>query len=324
MPINRQLNYLPLSAINQGSEYLQSSLENPLSIMQYLPQNQPYLSQLEGTYLNAPTIQQQQLLVPYPQFGINGVTERYIPVGTMKYNALWADLNKRMSHGLDFDINFDWSKTMQKTAYQNNTDPNLSWFLSPWDSPEQIKFSGVWDLPFGRGREFLTNAGPVVDRVVKGWQVSGISRWQAGFPIPFPSGVSPTGASVKTSNRSINHWFNTCTLQADNTTTGCSIDSTPAWRVLEPYQLTEWSPYLPNLRGPSSWQTDIAATKKTQIKERYLLTFRADFTNAFNHPDWAYNSVNNNANSGSFGQYAPYGNQSNNPRVIMLSLQLTF
>ncbi|MCL5671495.1 MAG: TonB-dependent receptor [Acidobacteria bacterium] len=326
MPVSQNLNYLSLPDLALGSAALTASVPNPLAAAQYQSVNAPYLKVLNGTFMNQQNIAFQQLLLPYPQYG--GVTENYIPIGKTKYNAMWLDLNKRMSHGLDFDVNFDWSKTMQAVQFLNPTDPAPSWFLSPYDSPEQIKFSGVWALPFGRGRDFFQNAGPMMNRLVQGWQVSGISRWQAGFPIPFPQGVAPTGNSVKTANQNISHWFNTCTITNPNTTpvatTGCSTDSTPAWVVRQPYQLQTWSPYLPNLRGPISWQTDISASKDTTIMERYKLEFRADFTNAFNRPDWAYNSVNNNFSSGQFGEYAPYNTQDNNPRVIMLSLQLFF
>ena len=324
LSVSQNLNYLSLPDLALGRTQLQSTVSNPLYQAQFQPANAPYLGLLSGTYLNQPNIQLQQLLAPYPQFPLNAVTENFIPIGKNKYNGLWTDLNKRMSNGLDFDVNFTWSKTMQDTVFLNPTDAAPSWMLSPYDSPEQVKFSGVWDIPYGRGLRFGQNAGPVMTRVLGGWSVSGVSRWQAGFPIPFPQGVAPTGASVKTANPNIRHWFNTCTLLANNTTTNCTTDTTPAWVVLQPYQLQAWSPYLPNLRGPSSFQTDISAAKSTKIKERYELQFRADFTNAFNHPDWAYNSVNNNATSGTFGQYAPYNTQDNNPRVIMLSLQLMF
>jgi Carboxypeptidase regulatory-like domain/TonB dependent receptor-like, beta-barrel len=324
LPVSRNLNYLPLPALALGASTLTSTVPNPLYQAQFQPQNAPYLDLLNGTYLNASTVKFQQLLVPYPQFPINGVTENFIPIGKNKYNGLWMDMEKRMSHGLDFDVNFVWSKTMQDVTFLNPTDPAPSWFLSPYDAPEQIKFSGVWQLPFGPGREFANGTNPFVSRIVGGWSVSGVSRWQAGFPIPFPRGVAPTGNSVKTSDQSLRRWFNTCTQLANGSTTNCLSGEQPAWVILNPFQLMEWSPYLPNLRGPSSFQTDISAAKDTTIKERYRLQFRADFTNAFNHPDWAYTSVNNVATSGTFGQYAPFNNQSNNPRVIMLSLQLFF
>jgi hypothetical protein len=319
LPVTRNLNYLPLSALALGASVLNASVTNPLYQAQFVQANAPYYSLLKGTYLNSPTVKQQQLMVPYPQYPVNGVTENFIPIGKNKYNGLWMDLVKRMSHGLDFDVNFTWSKTMQAVNFLNPTDPAPVWFLSPYDSPEQLKFSGVWDLPFGPGRAFASSSNPFISRVVGGWSVSGVSRWQAGFPIPFPLGVAPTGASVKAAHQTLSHWFNTCIVG-----TKCLPGEDPAWVVLQPFQLIEWSPYLPNLRGPSSFQTDISAVKDTAIKERYKLEFRADFTNAFNHPDWAYTSVNNNASSGTFGQYAPFNNQTNNPRVIMLSLQLMF
>lgn len=324
LPVSRDLNYLPLSALALGASALNGSASNPLYQAQFQPENAPYLHILNGTYLNARNVKLEQLLVPYPQFPVDKVTENFVPIGKTKYNGLWLDMQKRMSHGLDFDVNFSWSKTMQDVNFLNPTDPEPSWFISAYDAPEQLKFSGVWQLPFGPGRDFATGTNPVMSRIVGGWSVSGVSRWQAGFPIPFPRGVAPTGGSVFAQDQSLNHWFNTCTVLANGSSTNCPNGETPAWRSLRSFQLIQWSPYLPNLRGPASFQTDISLAKDTTIKEEYRLQFRADFTNAFNHPDWAYTGVNNVATSGTFGQYAPHNNQSNNPRVIMMSLQLYF
>ncbi len=218
------------------------------------------------------------MLLPYPEFG--GGTENYIPIGNNKYNALWLDLTKRMSHGLDFDINFDWSKTMQKTQFLNAQDPAPSWFLSPYDTPAEVKFSGVWNLPYGPGREFGQQAGPVMTRLLGGWSASPTWQWQAGFPVPFPFNVAPTGASVKTAHQSVNHWFNTCTITNPNTTpvttTGCLVDSTPSWVVLQTNQLDTWSPYMPNLRGPNAFQAAIVLSKAIKLKET-IKTHEASF-----------------------------------------------
>ncbi|MCL5006220.1 MAG: TonB-dependent receptor [Acidobacteria bacterium] len=322
LPVSENLNHLSLPDLALGVGALTSTVDNPLYAAHLQSVNAPYLSVLNGTFMNQSTIQEQQLLLPYPEFG--GVTENVIPIGKNKYNGLWLDLNKRMSHGLDFDMNFAWSKTMQAVQFLNPTDPAPSYFLSPYDTPAQVKFSGVWDLPFGPGRMFGANTNPFISRLIGGWQVSSTWRWQAGFPLPAPFNVAPTGASVKTAHQTLNHWFNTCTLLADGTTTNCLLDQTPAWVVLQPDQLQTWSPYMPNMRGPGAFQAAAILSKAIKIKERYNLKIQAYCDNVFNHPSWGYESVDNNALSGTFGQYAPYNTPDGDPRVVMLSMQFEF
>lgn len=324
LPVTMNVNYLPLSALNLGSSVLTHSVANPFLAASSVTADAPYLSLLSGTYLAAPTAQEQQLLVPYPQYPVNGVTEQFVPVGKSKFNSLQLDLEKRMGAGLDFDANFTWEKTMQAMAYLNPTDPAPAWTISPYDVPMQVKLSGVWNLPFGPGRRFGRGASPLLSRLLGGWFTSGLFAWQAGVPMPFPLGVAPTGNSESTPNQSINRWFNTCTLLANGSTTDCLANEQPAWVIRQPFQLMTWSPYLNRIREPEIGDLELAVGKDTSIKERYTLKFRADFINATNTTQWSFDGPDTTATDGTFGAFANYTNPSNDMRVIMLSLRFEF
>ncbi|MCC7498838.1 MAG: TonB-dependent receptor [Bryobacterales bacterium] len=318
LPVNQALNYLPLSALQLGAAALTTSVPNPF--LNVAP-NSPYLSVMRGTYLTAPTVQAQQLLLPYPQFG--GVNQQFVPIGFSNYNSLQLELVKRLSAGLDFSVAYTWSKTLQSLSFLNPTDPSVSQVISPYDVPHQVKVSSVWYVPFGKGQHWGSGAGPLADRVFGGWSVSAQARVQAGMPMNMPSGVAPTGASPAISNPSLDRWFNTCTLLANGGTTNCGASGTPAWMVLQPFQLTEWSPYLNSVRKPFIGNLDLALAKQTKIRENYSLTFRSDFINATNTPMW-FGGPDTNANSGTFGRIAGFTNPNNDPRVIMLSLRFDF
>lgn len=317
--VTRNINFLPLSALQLGAAALTASVPNPFL---NVPAGSPGSNLLPGTFLAASKVQQQQLLVPYPQFPINGVTEQFIPIGKSKYNSLQVEMIKRLSAGLDFSVAYTWEKTMQALAFNNPQDLAPAWVISPFDVPQQLKISAVWYLPLGPGKHYASSASPLVSHLIGGWFVSADGRGQQGMPMNFPSGVAPTANPQTISNQSLSRWFNTCTLLANATTQNCLSGGQPAWQILNPFQLTQWSLFMNNIRKPGIDNLNLALAKQTQIKERYKLAFRADFLNAFNTTQW-FNGPNTSAASTLFG-HVDASIPSNDPRVIMLSLRLDF
>ncbi|MGH9469519.1 MAG: TonB-dependent receptor domain-containing protein [Terriglobia bacterium] len=325
LPSERQLNALPPAALALKPTQLTASVANPFLAV---PSTSPYYSLLQGTFLAAPTVQYQQLLVPYPQFQASqsptggGVLEQFIPIGRSEFNSFQAELVKRLSVGLDFSLSYQWAKMMDDYQFLNAESPAPSWVIDPYDVPQQVKLSAVWYLPLGPGQRFASGVGGALGRMIGGWSVSAQARGQQGMPMNFPSGVAPTGNSPSISNQSINRWFNTCT----QTSTGlrdCESGEKPAWQTLQPFQLATWSPYLNSVRKPGIDDLELSVAKDTRIKERYSLKFRADFINATNTTQW-FNGPNTSATSGTFGSIANAVLPTNDPRVIMLSLRFEF
>ncbi len=334
LPVNRNLNYLSLQDLGLAGSTatypsaatvatLTGSVANPFLAASGVTQDAPYLGLLTGTYLAASTVPEEDLLVPYPQFPVNGVTEDYIPVGKTKYSGLTVDMKKRMSYGLDFDANFTWSKTMQAMAYLNPTDPTPAWTISYYDVPAQFKLSAYWELPFGPGMRFAPNTSPIVNRLIGGWFTSLMFNWMDGFPMPFPTGVAPTGNNMHIANQSIAHWFNPCTLELNGSLSNCTGSENPAWQILEPDQLTTWSPYISQLRLPEIGDLEINFGKVTRINERFTFKFYADFMNATNTTQWFEDGPNLSATSGQFASFLGE-TQSNYPRIIELVGRLEF
>jgi hypothetical protein len=339
--VNQQLNYVPLadwpytpgfqyntSAPGGGGPatytYLNTQVANPFL---NLPSTSPYASLATGTFLATSTVAQQQLLVPYPQFAVNGVTEDFVPIGRSHYNSLQVEVNKRLSYGLEFTGNYTYSRLLQSLGFLNNQDPEPSQTISYYDIPQQAKILVVYHLPFGPGEHFLNSGNPVINRFVGGWSLEGGTRLEMGLPIPMPSGVMPIlAASQKTVSRSLSHWFNTCYTNLAGANVNCSIDSTPAWKQLQQDQLYEWSPNLRQIREPGTHRVDASIAKNTQIKENYTLRFRADFIDAFNSSEWFTDNPDTTFSDANFGIEGPPQNStpSNDPRVIMLSLKLIF
>jgi hypothetical protein len=237
-----------------------------------------------------------------------------------------AELNKRLSYGVDFSLNWTMSKLMQGTTFNNAQDTHPVWTISPDDSHHQVKLNLAWYLPFGPGQKWLTSTNSVVRHLISGWNYGVVLQGESGFPIATPTGVQPL-ASAALPNKNWNLWFSPCTenaagvVQASTCTGG---NTTPVWRSTVTDQLVTWSPYINQIRGVNFHNPEMSGSKKTKINERFDLVFVANFHNAFNSNMW-FKGPNISSTSSLFGNIAPGGSSINSdPRTILLSLKLEF
>ena len=139
----------------------------------------------------------------------NQLTSMYAwsTVGESNYNGLQVNLIKRASHGVQFDLNYTYSKSIDITSgaarlgfspsdnigapgsrLVNAFDPRGNRGVSDFDTTHQINANWIVELPFGRGKHFATNAGGATDAIIGGWQLSGLARWTTGFPFTVDNG----------------------------------------------------------------------------------------------------------------------------------------
>jgi len=130
-------------------------------------------------------------------------------IGSSSYHALQASLRKQFSHGIQFDFNYTFSKSMDITSaasrvgfsvygYQNiglvgsrlanAFSPNLARAVSDFDLTHQINLNWIADLPIGKGRALAHDANGILDAFIGGWQLSGLARWTSGFPFSVDGG----------------------------------------------------------------------------------------------------------------------------------------
>jgi hypothetical protein len=130
-------------------------------------------------------------------------------IGNSSYHALQASLRKQFSHGVQFDFNYTFSKSIDITSaasrvgfsvygYQNiglvgsrlanDFSPNLARAVSDYDLTHQVNANWIVDLPVGKGRAFAHDSGKVVDALIGGWQLTGLARWTSGFPFSVDGG----------------------------------------------------------------------------------------------------------------------------------------
>jgi hypothetical protein len=130
-------------------------------------------------------------------------------MGNSSYHALQMNMRKQVSHGLQFDFNYTWSKSIDVTSaasrvgfsvygYQNiglvgsrlanAFSPNLARAVSDFDATHQFNLNWVAELPVGKGRAFAGSAHGFLDAVIGGWSTSGVARWTSGFPFSIDGG----------------------------------------------------------------------------------------------------------------------------------------
>ena len=189
-PFNENLSYLPGQYWASGNTYnateqaaMTANVTNPFYIgnLTGLQSSNPALYNYLNTisWFTSKTLQTQQLLRGYLNAGA-GLTE----AGAVRAQSWYSDAQflytKRFSNGVMSSLTY--TRAFGRQQWQPNSyNPSLAWELNPNTRPNRIVWSSVWELPFGRGRRWLTT-GPA-QHVVGGWQLSWIYQYQTGAPV---------------------------------------------------------------------------------------------------------------------------------------------
>jgi hypothetical protein len=254
-------------------------------------QLQPSLWQLSESSQNG------QSMRPYPQY-LN--VECLCMDGSSNYNALLAHVTHRWSNGFSLTAAYTWAKAMTNiktpspergngAAIQNIYNVQAEYAVAGYDIPQRFVAGYVYGLPFGKGGKYFTSA-PGVSYVVGGWQVSGMTTFQKGYPYNvsqpnFTFGYTQTQypdrvASPYVSNPTLNQWFNGNAFQVSPVAALGSSSRNPFF-------------------GPGQNDWDLSLMRNFHIMERLNFQTRVDFTNAFNHPQW--NGLGTNITANNYG-----------------------
>jgi carboxypeptidase family protein len=125
-------------------------------------------------------------------------------VGNSNYHALEVVYRQHFGAGLQADLNYTYSKSMDITSQAerlntsgatnyaqilNTWNPNQLYGVSDYDATHQINSNYIWTLPFGRGKQFYSSANRLMEAVIGGWETTGIVRWTSGFPFIVDNGA---------------------------------------------------------------------------------------------------------------------------------------
>lgn len=215
--------------------------------------------------------------------------------GNMEYNSLQAVLQKEMTHGLQGQVSYTYSKCMSDSTgyygawvnaasasayWQNIYDQRAEWAPCYYDATHVLSAYSIYQLPFGRGKQFAANVNKAVDEVIGGWEVSPIVSVRTGWPMPaFASDNSGTFGRGPRPN------CNSLPSIQDTAIPGVGIQwFTNNNNFVQPASgFGNCAPQLGGLRSPRYTDVDASIHKNFPITERFKLQFRADFVNAFNH-----------------------------------------
>jgi hypothetical protein len=207
------------------------------------------------------------------------------------YHALQTKFRKRYANGLQFLLAYTWSKSIddassvagflgdQNPGYTNNNRRDLDRSISATHIPHNLAFNYQWELPFGKGKQFL-NRGGIVNQVIGGWTLNGITSIQSGSPISIESRNNTTasqGGAQRPNSTGIS-----------SVTPGAAKDRILGWfnsaafADAAPYTFGNVGRFLPDNPGPPLHNWDISILKNFPIQERFRLQFRAEMFNAFN------------------------------------------
>jgi hypothetical protein len=304
LPVNLNLNHLTLAQIQQGTTYLSTAVTNPFAGL------------VPGYSLNSATTGQSQLLLPYPEF--TSVSENDIPIGNSSYHALEVQVTKRWSDGLSFTAAYTNSRHEGRYSYMNAFDTQLMKEVDPYDIPQMVSLNGAYEFPLGRGKPFGSNLPGWMDKIVGGWQINWMIRFQDGTPWQFSSNTAPVpGVNPHYSPQSLNQWVNPNAFQNVTNTAFCYPQGSGNC-------IQEFSTSDPHVRLPGTANYDLSVFKSFRITERVKFVFMNNWVNATNTPQWWTAYGCNSITSPCFGKIAGQTDQSNYARQIQIAGRLTF
>ncbi|SPF54703.1 TonB-dependent receptor [Candidatus Sulfopaludibacter sp. SbA4] len=308
------INALDPSLLSQGSALTQTVAN-------------PYYNHGGLGVVGTATVSQVQLLLPYPTFST--VSLLYHDSGQARYDSLVAKVQKRMSMGLTLLSTLTWSRNYDNSSGgagnflnggnvgpQNPYNLAAEYGLSYVDAPLRWTSAFTYELPFGKGKQWLSS-GKALNYVVGGWSINMIGVYQSGFPLQISQSTNnnsvfgyasqrpnATGVSPVTSGSLEDRLSNYINPAAFTTSARGAFGNVA--RTLD-------------MRGPGEANWDASLFKNFAIAERFKAQFRAEALNFFNTPMFA--APNTSLGSSSFGRIT---SQVNFARMMQLGIRLFF
>jgi hypothetical protein len=267
---------------------------------------------------------------------INGCPSDGIPVfssiyaqdtiANSAYNSLQASLERRLSGGLQFEVAYTWSKSIDDaSSFENALKPicngvlndfSCNRTLSLFDARHRVVFSYLWDIP-------VPKYAGAKGKILNDWSVSGITSFQSGFPIVMrstndqelendTSGFEAPGrpiinGPVQFLDPRSNRRYYFCN---QNSSATCPIQNAPLGSLGGPRILC---------CGPGINNFDISVQKLLSVGENKHFEFRSEFFNVFNHTQFL-NPDGNISDGADFGRVK----HTRDPRQIQFALKFAF
>jgi hypothetical protein len=265
--------------------------------------------QAEPINIPAPGPGNIQARRPYPRFGNLNINSQAL---SSEYHALQAKLQKRVTNGFWYLASYTYSRSLT-TAPAPGIGGNFTYDTGPssFDIPHLLTVSFGAELPFGRGKHFLSGAGPVANALVGGWQLQSIVNYRSGLPFtPTVSrDIANTGAANQRPNR-------IGSGEAANPTLDAWFDKSA---FVEPAAFTYGNSGRSILRADHQWNVDASLFKRFAGNGSTRIEFRAEAFNLLNTPYFA--EPNSAIDTAAAGRVTA---TSNNARQLQFGLKYIF
>jgi hypothetical protein len=269
------------------------------------------------------------------------------------YNALQLEFRRRLSGGFYFQANYTFSKTLSTSPGTNQrrqefeldaNNPRLEYARAEYDQTHVFNFNSIYELPFGKGKHYLSDAGNLLDRVVGGWQFNSIIRMASGAPFSFADPRTTFNRATFVTRQTATSSLTTAQLRslvgvfrnADGSITlvnPSAIDPTTGRMANGPGTPAFPGQVLFNdvagsigntpryaFDGPGYFNIDASLFKTIRLTENVRLQLRAEAFNLLNHTNFAITTQNRNiSTAGNFNLTVAYP-----PRVIQFAGRLEF
>ena len=223
-----------------------------------------------------------------------------------KYNALQVKAEKRMSYGLEFLAHYTLSRAYAYDSTYYSVNKKLAWGPNPYNRNQVFVANTIYELPFGRGKKYMSGASRIQDLAIGGWQITNTLTYGTGLPFtpsigecgtitdagpcrPNKIGSESLSTGV-THNANGTFWFTpVAPLAYSLSPANAGLDSCTFTRPTSgPFALPGCGQIgnvgFDSYRGPHAFYDDMALSKTFTITERIKAQFRFDAYNLFNHP----------------------------------------
>ncbi len=225
---------------------------------------------------------------PYFQtLGITAAISDLLPMARTSYDSLQTTLTRRFTSGLTVSASETWSKAISNFA---GTIPIPQYFklnkgVTSFNIPQHFTLASTYELPFGKGKQFLNSSSRMVSALAGGWQVSGVFSVISGTPFTITASTASLNApgSPQTANQVVKNvqilggddpYFN----PLDFASVTCACFGTAGYNTI---------------RGPGIIDLDASVFRNFRLGERFALQFRAEGFNVTNTPHLANPSGTN-------------------------------
>jgi Carboxypeptidase regulatory-like domain/TonB-dependent Receptor Plug Domain len=262
----------------------------------------------------------------YPSFGITAAETIIEPFEHMNYHSLQAQLQKRLSNGLQFFSSYTWSKWMGLCCDdKGDGQPEIpipayyyrNYALMPGDRPHNFELSAIYELPFGKNQQYLTSGAGAA--VARGWQVNGVLSLYSGTPFwisaPATSLNAPGSPQLADQVKPYVEIYGAHGLASPYFDTSAFAPVTTAR-----FGTSSFDP----LRGPGYGNLDFGLFRTFGIGERLNAQFRMEALNVTNHPN--FSNPDTGVSDPDFGLITSInpGSRLIAERYFRLGLKLTF